>query len=184
MFCCGATAYGLNNLKSKTQTHQKFANSINEFNGKKVFIMLGEVDVGFLIWLKYQTDKKPLSVYLNSSLNNYYALVDSLTEHYDVYLFSAPLPTIKDNLTLGEVATKRAIIKTTQLERTELTLEFNHQLEKYCNDKMNLKYIDLDEASLGSNGLVRNKLLNQDPSDHHYHIPIFCDLLNEKIKNI
>lgn len=180
----GATAYGLKNKNSKTQTSQKFAEYIKVFKGKKLFIMLGEVDTGFVIWLKHQTDKQPVDKYLEISLNNYLELLESLSNRFDIYVFSAPLPTLQDNVTVGEVAIKRAEIKVSQQDRTKLTLKFNKKIAQYCVTMNNINYIDLDSESLAPNGLVIKALLNKDPTDHHYDMSSFCKILTYKIRSI
>ena len=50
----GATALGLVNPNSKTNALPIFSNKIRNSNSKmfkKVFLMLGEVDCGFVIWV-------------------------------------------------------------------------------------------------------------------------------------
>ncbi len=53
----GATASGLYNPQSKTQAYPIFKEKIRSISkGKKIIIMLGEVDTGFIIW--YRANKK------------------------------------------------------------------------------------------------------------------------------
>ena len=45
-----ATASGLENPNSKTQAFQQFDRALGTTRAKKVVVMLGEVDTGFVIW--------------------------------------------------------------------------------------------------------------------------------------
>ncbi|MGC2456572.1 MAG: hypothetical protein WA435_01070 [Gallionellaceae bacterium] len=47
-----ATASGINNPNSKTQAYRIFKDEIAKFDGKKVVVMLGEVDTSFVIWYR------------------------------------------------------------------------------------------------------------------------------------
>lgn len=55
----GATVSGLENPNSKTQALPLFLRHLSGSHAKKVIVMLGEVDTGFVLWYKaekHQTD--------------------------------------------------------------------------------------------------------------------------------
>ena len=180
----GATASGLKNLNSKTKALRKFQNAIQRYKGKKVFIMLGEVDTGFAIWLKSQTQNIPVEESYQKALDNYFDFVVDLSKKFSVYVFSTPLPTISDDQSAGEIAFKRSAINISQRERTNLTKRFNNDLESFCK-KLGLQFVSLDEDSINpQTGIVRDELINKNPLDHHYDLKTYCKLLALKISTL
>lgn len=120
---------------------------------------------------------------LNKALLNYQDLLKVVEQQAEVICISTPLPTIADGQNWGDIANARKSIMASQLQRTELTLEFNKQMRAYCSNNGH-SYISLDKESLGDNGLVKSSLLNPDPKDHHYHKRTYSYLLASKMKNL
>ena len=176
----GATASGLENPRSKTQAYKIFNEALEKKDYDRIIIMLGEVDTGFVIWYrakKYNTDVEKM---FNQTIETYSKFIQKSSEYADTIIISTPLPTIDDNA-VGEVAHARREVKTSQKERTELTLRFNSTIESFCQ-KNNIKYINLDNQSLGENGLVKNYLKNHDPKDHHYDNKKYTKMLIKNLK--
>jgi hypothetical protein len=163
----GATVSGLPNPNAVTQTKQKFDEATSSTRARKVIVMIGEVDTGFVIWYRAQKHGASVDDMTRLALTNYQQLLLELRERFEVACISTPLPTIRDGADWGEVANLRKEITATQQERTTLTLSFNNAMQEFCADN-GITYLMLDKDSLGDNGVVRNSLLNADPRNHHY----------------
>ena len=168
----GATISGLSNPNSKTNTINTFLEALESTSADKVLILLGEVDLGFVLWYRAQKYDEDIMKMMDSTLDNYSNLLVNCEAKFgkeNIICLSSPLPTIPDNdPEYGEVANARKSIKATQLERTRLTLTFNNRLKKICESN-GYSFLDLDPFSLGEDGLVCSKLLNKNKTDHHYN---------------
>lgn len=175
----GATMFGLGNPNSRTNALNIFMTQIARVpSANTIVFMLGEVDMGYLIWWrakKYGID--PSSAY-KEAIGNYQDFLDTvLSTRRNMIVVSAPLPTIPDGHTAGDVAAARKEISASQAERTEATLSFNKDMQLWCEQR-GIHYLSLDDMSLDEKtGLVRNDLLNENMSDHHYNQKTFCDVL-------
>lgn len=163
----GATVSGLPNPNAVTAAKQKFDEAIASTKARKVVVMIGEVDTGFVIWYRAQKYGASVDEMVELALTHYQQLLLELRERFDVACVSTPLPTIRDGADWGEVANRRREVSATQSERTELTLTFNSAMQAFCASS-GIAYVMLDEDSLGDNGVVKDSLLNADPRDHHY----------------
>lgn len=178
----GATVSGLDNPNSKTQAMQIFSKYINKTKAETVIVLLGEVDTGFVIWYRAEKYKLQVSEMYDKALRNYKELLINIkNKNKKIICISTPIPTIMDNQEFGDVANLRKEISATQKERTELTLNFNKDIEHYCLDN-DIKYISLDKESLDKNGLVKKSLLNDDYRDHHYNRKVYSSMIIEKLK--
>lgn len=121
----GAAASAINNPNSKTQAYRIFKDEIANFHGKKVVVMLGEVDTGFVI--RYRAKKYGANVadMLVRTVEVYMGFIQGLSERYEVIVVSTALPTIPDGASLGEVVIARKEITASQKARTDLTLAFS-----------------------------------------------------------
>ncbi|OJV31420.1 MAG: hypothetical protein BGO32_03360 [Bacteroidetes bacterium 37-13] len=165
----GATAHGLNNPNSKTLALQKFSEKISIINNNKtVIFLLGEVDVGFVIWYRALKYNESVEKQYNESINTYTNFLKTIAERgHSIIVMSVPLPTIKDNLALGDVANLRKEVKASQVERTQLTLKYNKELKEICR-KNNYIFLDFDKYLLDNNTqLIKNEYLNKNYLDHH-----------------
>jgi hypothetical protein len=173
----GATASGLDNPMSKTKAYSLFSSALQQTKANKVILMLGEVDTGYVIWYRAKKYNEEVGSMLERTVTTYQGFVEKVAHSgFSPVCVSTALPTIKDTAPRGEVAKARAIITASQKERTELTLEFNRQVARFC-EELGAAFIDLDPQSLGPDGLVKPELLNPDPSNHHYHRPAHARLL-------
>jgi hypothetical protein len=179
----GATASGLTNPNSETNAQQIFNEKLSGIEERSVVLLiLGEVDTGFVIWYRAQKHGRDVSEMFEQALENYQQLINRVAARHRTIVVSTPLPTISDSAPLGEVANLRKEIGATQIERTRLTLEFNRAIHSYC-EANNIAFIDLDSASLGKKGLVDPRLLNADPTDHHYDPDAYAGLLIPPLKS-
>ena len=173
----GATASGLHNPNSKTQAYQKFREALADTKARRIIVMLGEVDTGFIIWYRANKYNEPVEAVMEKTLRNYTDFLLEVQSHpASVLCISTPLPTIKDGTTWGEVATARKEVTASQLERTALTLRFNTAVETFCQSH-GIAFINLDEKSLGPDGTVDPGLLNPNPNDHHYEPRAYARIL-------
>jgi lipopolysaccharide export system protein LptC len=61
-------------------------------------------------------------------------------------------------------------------ERTALTTRFNQEVQEHC-DKRGYTFFDLDSVSFDEHGVLKSKLMNEDPFDHHCAAKAYCKLL-------
>ncbi|RMG92897.1 MAG: SGNH/GDSL hydrolase family protein [Zetaproteobacteria bacterium] len=177
----GATASGLENPNSKTQASHLLREPLySKKRYDQIFVNLGEVDVGFVIWYRAQKYQADVEVMMEMALENYQAYIREASQVAPVIVISVPLPTIADDNDWGEVANLRREVKASQRERTRLTLAFNRRMEEWCGHN-EIDYLGLDDCSLGEDGLIAPKLLNEDPADHHYNPEIYALMLRDRL---
>lgn len=177
----GATASGLENPNSKTQAGNRFKEALKTQQGyRKVIVMLGEVDTGFVIWYRAQNNKGSVEDMLSLAVDNYVKLIGDCRTHADTIVISTPLPTITDGTFIGEVSNLRREVAATQKERTQLTMEFNKRVQAACAE-IGVAYLNFDAESLGAEGIVDSKLLNKNTADHHYDKALYTDMLSRKL---
>lgn len=179
----GATASGLDNPNSTTQAYPIFREAMKNSIAKRVIVMLGEVDTGFVIWYRAQKYNEYVATMMDKAISCYSHFLLELKTQFEVICISTPLPTIQDNNDWGEIANARREVKATQVERTTLTLEFNRTMQQFCKQH-GICYLMLDNESLGKNGIVKTALLNSNPQDHHYDAQIYAALLVKKLATV
>lgn len=180
----GATASGLENPNSKTQSMNEFRRALSLVPAPEyIIINLGEVDTGFVIWYRKQKYDSKIEDLINSAVCNYMELIELSQSIAPVICISAPLPTINDDCSpKGKVANLRLAVQSTQYERTQLTLLFNNKVNQLCKKK-GVTYLNLDSRSLSPDGLVNKKLLNKDALDHHYNPTEYAKMIKDELKN-
>jgi hypothetical protein len=179
----GATVSGLENPNAATQAIPIFNSNIKKSRAKIVIVLLGEVDTGFVIWYRAEKYKTSVAKMLDMAVQNYMRFLHELSMRFRVICVSTPLPTIRDGQNWGEIANARKDVQATLKQRTDLTIYFNEIIEKFCKNK-NIKFIALDNKSLGRDGIVKPELLNTNPKDHHYNPETYSELLIQELKNI
>jgi hypothetical protein len=165
----GATAYGLNNSNSSSQTLKHFLSELNRFKTyNTIIIQLGEVDCAYILWKKAQDYKNSAYDNISISIRGYELLIKELLPYNKrIILSGAILPTVKDGQKNSSEVALRDTISTTQLERTNLTLKFNEQL-KLLAIKYSLDYIDITEETMNKDtNVVDDKFIIKDKVDHH-----------------
>lgn len=177
----GATVSGLENPNSKTNALTIFRRNIRRSKARTVITLLGEVDVGFVIWYKAEKHNASVSDMLTAATDNYKRFLQSLVPGHAVLCISVPLPTIKDGRTEGIVANARRDVQASQVDRTQLTIRFNKSMEHFCQG-CGITYLDLDVSSMGDDGLVAGTLLNADPTDHHYDPRAYARMLTKHLR--
>lgn len=196
----GATASGLTNPNSKTQSYQIFRKALEKTRAKQVVVMLGEVDTGFVIWYRIKKYDQPVADMLQTTVKTYTEFLRGLKESgMHVICISAPLPTIEDwndnrfqraskaneqtVITasqqadeLDEIASARQQVSASLAERTALTLAFNQQVEEICRHH-DICFLNFDSESLGNEGTVAPKLLSSNSRDHHYDEHAYASMI-------
>ena len=183
----GATASGLDNPNSKTQTRKKLDNfiSANNFRNQALLIQLGEVDCGFVIWYRAEKYNIPVEDSLNTTLFKYQQFLMGLKNKAKrLIVMSAVLPTIQDGRYFGEIANLRREVKANLKERTALTIQFNVSMEQFCLLN-NINFLNLDHLLLDNEtGTVKKVFLNEDPLDHHLSNKKIYPILLSSIKSL
>jgi len=179
----GATASGLENPNTTTQAYPVFREAVRQSAAKQVIVMLGEVDTGFVIWYRAQKYQESVATMMDKAIASYSRFLSELNRNFEVVCISTPLPTIQDGNDWGEIANARREVTASQVERTALTLEFNRIMQKFClqND---IRYIMLDDLSIGDGGIVKAELLNSDCNNHHYDPDQYSRLLVEGLTGV
>ena len=178
----GATLSGLENPNSATQAGAKFTYALSEAHWDMVIFLMGEVDLGYVIWFRSERDGGSVNEAAQRALDNYQKLIKStLDSKQKAVVISAPLPTISDGNKAGEVAQTRSGIKASQADRTKLTMWFNQQMKSWCAQYDGLYFIDLDNDSLGVDGIVSKDLCHPNAKDHHYDSGQYKRLLDKHL---
>ena len=120
---------------------------------------------------------------MDKAIASYSRFLAELNLRFEVVCISTPLPTIQDGNDWGDIANARREVTASQVERTALTLEFNRIMQEFClqND---IRYIMLDDLSLGDGGIVKAELLNSDCNNHHYDPEQYSRLLVEGLTGV
>jgi hypothetical protein len=184
----GATAQGAVNPNSKTDALNIFEKKINTTRADKILIMLGEVDCGFVIWVRSKRYNISIDEQINNSVNNLFTFVDNIiaTKNYtnkDIIICGSILPTIKDSTDKRFLGGARSEVDVSQLERTKKTIDYNNLLKINCR-KYGYNYIEIVNDILGKDGIVKDEFLNSNPADHHLDNEKTYKLWLSKLKNI
>jgi hypothetical protein len=171
-FCVvpGATATGMRNPNSMSDALGRFRRSLGWTEKYALtVIQLGEVDCGFVMWLRAQRHGDSVASQMEASIAAY---ADFLREmiaggHRRIVLTGATPPTIRDGAVIGDVADARREVTASQAERTALTVRYNARLKALAAE-LGLCWADATEDLIDpSTGLVADRFLNADAADHH-----------------
>jgi hypothetical protein len=168
----GATALGLANPNSKTNSLQLFREVIDTLPpDRPLLFMLGEVDCGFLIW--YRAQHKGLSVdgEFDTSFRNYVGFLEALLQEGRMRLVIAtvPPPTIRDGQQ-GAVANARREVSASLHDRTALTRAYNARLRTWATAHQ-CHFLDYEGELIDPvTGKVKEELRHADEADHHLDV--------------
>lgn len=183
----GATASGLKNPNSFTAAAKDYEELLSTIDPlkTKIFMQLGEVDCGILLWLKAQKNNTHVYSECDKTIRDYINYVKKLKSlgYEDITLTSATLPTITDDDEIGEIKSlRRKKVKANYRERTDLTLYFNNELKSLCLLN-NINYIDLTEDFLDKETMLcHEKFRNSNSEDHHMEYDEAAIIWAKKIK--
>ncbi len=184
----GATASGVQNPNSKTQSRSIFAGWLRHAKPwHEVLVQLGEVDCGFVIWYRSESHGISISEQLEKTLDSYAGFIESIDamNFRRVIVLSAPLPTIGDSPSeWGEVANLRKTVATRQVDRTELTLRFNALLRERCA-AIGVEFVDATSEQLDPHtGVIDSRFLRPTYHDHHLADAPYARLISAKLRRI
>jgi hypothetical protein len=180
----GATASGIENPNSKAHAYNKFRTALTSICHNRLLTILGEVDIGFVIWYRAKKYHTEVSEMLDLAIRNYVKFLgDAVESGEHILVISTPLPTITDGNRSGQVADLRREVQATQQQRTQLTLEFNGHIRDYCIAN-GLPFLDLGKTCLDENGFVRKELRNPNPLDHHYNRDEYARILCRALRGL
>lgn len=184
----GATLTGLSNPNSKTKALPKFKKYINSKIRKNdfVFVQLGEVDCGFVLW--HQAEKNNGLIKLDRVISNYENLVNLILSKNKnsqrIILMSSILPTIGDGEVFGEVSNLRKEIKASQIERTKLSLNLNKEIKK-ISFRYNCIFLDLDKYCYNPKSeTIFEELKHKDKGNHHLDEKKLIQIIKQEIYNL
>jgi hypothetical protein len=102
-----------------------------------------------------------------------------------VIVLSAPLQTIRDYPSaLGEVANLRKTVTASQAERTELTLRFNSELRRRC-EEVGASFLDVTSGHLDpATGLIDARYVRETTHDHHLADEPYARLLSTELARL
>jgi hypothetical protein len=185
-YVSGATSLGIANPNSKTNALKIFKNKLqNTPKNTPVLIQMGEVDCGFVIWFLAEKKQTSVKEQFAKSIKNYknFLLNELIDKGFEkIIVMSATLPTLKENTEgLGEIANLRKEVKATQIERTQLTLNYNKELKVFCETHPNLYFLEFDNDMLNVEGVIKKEFLNKDPLDHHNDLGTYSNLIVKRI---
>lgn len=168
----GATAQGVVNPNSKTDALKIFTETLFKVDTKKYskfMIMLGEVDCGFVIWVRSQKYNISVDSQINLCVENLKNFLENIVElkfdKKDIVILGSILPTIKDNTDKRFLNGARKDVKASLKERIEKTLDYNNRLKKLSRE-LGYNYVDITE-DIYKNNSVNELYLNNDPHNHH-----------------
>ena len=184
----GATAQGTINPNSKTDALKIFEKKINSTCADKILIMLGEVDCGFIIWVRSKKNNISVDEQLNISVNNLFKFVHNIitTKKYtnkDIIICGSILPTIKDCTNRIYLDGARSEVNVSQHERTKKTIEYNNLLKLNC-DKYGFNYIEIVNDIIGEDGIIKDEFLNSNLFDHHLNNEKTYEIWLSKLKKL
>jgi hypothetical protein len=169
----GATALGLVNPNSKTNALPIFSKTIQNTKADKLMIMLGEVDCGFVIWVRAKRYNITVDEQINESICNLFNFIqkeiinNNKYKPRDIIIAGSILPTIRDNTDKNLLGGARSEVDVSQKIRTIKTIEYNNILKMKCNEH-GYEYIDVTNFILDKKeNVVKSIFLNKNPHDHH-----------------
>jgi hypothetical protein len=183
----GATALGIVNPNSQTSALGVFrARLARTPRWQQLLFMLGEVDCGFVIWYRAEQRHAGVDEQLNDTIDNYLSFLRSVRADgfQRIAVISAPLPTIADGQTWGEIANLRQAVRASQLQRTALTLRYNELLGERCVAE-GIQFVDATSRQLDpTTGLVRQEYLNSNPLNHHLDADLYAQLIVDGVRPV
>ncbi|MHC1999562.1 polysaccharide pyruvyl transferase family protein [Methylobacterium sp. CM6241] len=166
----GATAVGLRHPTSKKQALVRYRSCLLPFDPEVIPIFqLGEVDCGFVAWVRSQRYGESVPDQITQALDAYRGfLCEIKAAGYDnLIVTSATPPTLRDGELDGDVAHLRREVQATYRERSDLTHDYNRRLAAICQSE-GFTFVNLTpDFTDPQTGLLNETFRNTDPLDHH-----------------
>ena len=179
VYVAGATAYGLGNKNSQTNSYNVFLNALKTSHYEQIIVSLGEVDTAYTLWSVAQRDKKEIKDVVLLAIQRYKFFLKEISLYAPVVVFSASLPTISDlSQCDGTVSGVRKNINISQKKRTYFALFFNKKVKFFCYYNKQLTYVNFSQSTLNyETRYVHPWILNKNVCDHHYLRWVYAGLI-------
>ena len=137
----GATARGAINPNTRTNSLRIFQSFLEENSDyDKIFIVLGEVDCGYLIWYKYLFENLDPITQMEESISKLKSFVTTQVFSYfppdSVFLISSTPPVMQDNTNPKFLEGARSKVTTSIEDRLDLTLKYNTSLNRISEEDL------------------------------------------------
>ncbi len=180
----GATALGMANPNSNTNAMPIFKHNLSKTSkGSNILFHLGEVDCGFLVWVRAKNNSS-VALEMDKSLNSYTKFMENYLDTMRVHVSSVPFPSIRDYSSWGGLDNARREVSATIEERTGLTREYNNRLRDWAN-KVGAVFVDTEPLLIDeTTGLLKDDFINLDPFDHHYDPEIYANIIVKALNQL
>lgn len=182
----GATAFGLANPNSATNALVIFRRALAATPiGDPVLFLLGEVDAGFLVWLRAQQRGTSVEDELAASLRRYTSFLDAVVASGRVVIVSTvPLPTVVDYTAWPGLANARRQVRASIRERTAATRRYNDGLRRWAAS-VGAEVLDTEaDVRDPRTGLVHARFRHADPCNHHYDMAAFAPVVVRRLAEL
>lgn len=182
----GATAFGLANPNSATNALSVFRAALEAVpTTEPALFLVGEVDAGFLVWLRSQQRGTSVEAELAESLDRYARFVDEVRHTgREVIVATVPLPTVLDYSTWAGLANARREVRATLEERTAATRRYNEGLRRWAAAR-GVRLLDTEADLLDERtGLVRDVFRHPDPCNHHYETAAYASVVVPRLAEL
>ena len=159
----GATAYGIRNPKSISNSYEKIRHFVSGKKTNKIIICLGEIDCAWLIWVKSKQNnisvKKQIKIHIDRLIS---FINDVLVKEYkykknNIILMCPTLPAQKNIHKYNRFkGLEKPLIEKNQKIRTNKTILYNNILKMQCN-LYGYKYMDITNGLINKNGVIKNE---------------------------
>ena len=167
--CHGATARGAISPITKTDSLKVFRNGLSTKEANRVIIELGEVDCGYLLWMKNKETGEPLLDLMNESIDRLIKFVEEEVYQYfeakDVIMMSVIPPIVEDMTDKRFLQGQRGEVNPSLDERRSLTRTWNKRLAIECS-KRGWKNLNIN-PKITKDEEVISVFRNPNPWDHH-----------------
>jgi len=164
----GATLGGIHNLGSASKAREIFNAALQTKKYTQIMVGLGEVDMGYALWIRARQKKMTADALLLELIDGYRLFLQQLAEFAPVTVIAAPYQTVvnwqgKDD-DVGHLRVKAGV---SLYERNMMTQRLNAGIADCCK-VLALNFVDGDNA-LNADMAVKSWLVNPNaPYDHHY----------------
>jgi len=167
--CHGATARGAISPITKTDSLKIFRNGLATKEANRVIIELGEVDCGYLIWIKNKQTKEPILDLMNESIDRLIKFVEEEVYQYfepkDVIMMSVIPPIIEDMTDKRFLEGNRGGVNPSLEERISLIRTWNKRLAIECKAR-GWKNLNINSRITAEERVIQ-QFRNPNPWDHH-----------------
>lgn len=186
--CHGSTARGCINPDSKTRAFHYFNNGIKLTDAKHAVVSLGEVDCGFMIWLKHKHDGTPVNQLFEESMTNLIKLIKEYVmpkfNTKNIFVMTIPPAFIITNTDKRHLNGDRAAVDPSLKERKNLISKWNKRLLKESK-KIGFNLIDINnKITDNSTGEVNSKYRTPYQWNHHLWPYTSANLFIDEINKI